>query len=198
MELLKKITKTIDSISHWVGKIGSWSILIIMVLVVFEVVSRRVFNAPTIWTFETITMLYGFHFMIVAAYGLLHKAMVSVDSLYEKFSPRKRAVLDIISYLVLYFPFVIGIFIVSLDFMQRSWAMKEVSQSLFAAPVYLYKTLIPVVFALLIIQGISEVLKQVIFLNTKVEYQPLYESTPSVPNAGKANPDGFLDKEGTA
>jgi TRAP-type mannitol/chloroaromatic compound transport system permease small subunit len=171
MEIIKKYTNTIDSISNWVGKIGAWSVLILMVLVVFEVISRRIFNAPTIWTFETITMIYGFHFMIVAAYGLLHKAMVSVDSVYEKFSVRNRAILDIISYLVLYFPFVIGIFIVSLDFVKRSWAIKEVSQSLFAAPVYLYKTIIPIVFGLLILQGISEMLKQVIILSSQKSHE---------------------------
>lgn len=196
MEFLKKVTKTIDALTNWVGKMGAWSVLIIMVLVVFEVVSRRVFNAPTIWTFETITMIYGFHFMIVAAYGLLHKAMVAVDSLYEKFSLRKRAILDIISYFVLYFPFVVGIFYVSLDFVSRSWAMKETSQSLFAAPVYLYKTLIPIVFGLLILQGISEVLKQVIFLSTGTEYKTLYETSAQA-SPGENQP-GYVEKEGTA
>ena len=196
MEFLKKVTNTIDSISTWVGKIGAWSVLVIMALVVFEVVSRRVFNAPTIWTFETITMVYGFHFMMVAAYGLLHKAMVSIDSFYEKFTLRKRAILDIVSYLVLYFPFVIGIFIVSIDFTSRSWAMKETSQSLFAAPVYLYKTLIPVVFGLLILQGISEVLKQVIILKSaKEETPPLNQN---LQNSSSANEEGFLNKGGTA
>ncbi|MEW9674542.1 TRAP transporter small permease subunit [Ammoniphilus sp. 3BR4] len=193
MEVIKKITRIIDGISNWVGKVGAWSVLVIMVLVVFEVVSRRVFNAPTIWTFETITMLYGVHFMTVAAYGLLHKAMVSVDSLYEKFSPKKRAVLDILSYLVLYFPFVVGIFIVSLDFMERSWAIKETSQSLFAAPVYLYKTIIPLVFGLLILQGISEVLKQVVFLSAKEEILPSSDSLSL-----EHSQAGYRDKEGTA
>lgn len=183
MEIIKKFTRIIDSISNWAGKIGAWSVLILMVLVVFEVISRRVFNAPTIWTFETMTMVYGFHFMIVAAYGLLHKAMVSVDSIYEKFSVRNRAILEIISYLVLYFPFVIGIFIVSIDFVKRSWAIKEVSQSLFAAPVYLYKTIIPIVFGLLILQGISELLKQVIILSPKYSQE------------GKAKE--YKEKEGT-
>jgi len=196
MEFLKKVTNTIDRLSTWVGKIGAWSVLVIMALVVFEVVSRRVFNAPTIWTFETITMVYGFHFMMVAAYGLLHKAMVSIDSFYEKFTLRKRAILDIVSYLVLYFPFVIGIFIVSIDFTSRSWAMKETSQSLFAAPVYLYKTLIPVVFGLLILQGISEVLKQVIILKSaKEETPPLNQN---LQNSSSANEEGFLNKGGTA
>ncbi|MDM5334249.1 TRAP transporter small permease subunit [Ureibacillus composti] len=166
MGAIKKFIKVIDSISDWVGKIGSWSILVIMVLVVFEVVSRRVFNAPTIWTFETLTMLYGFHFMIVASYALLHKAMVSVDSIYEKFSTRNRAILDILSYIFLYFPFVGGVFYYSLEFVSKSWAIKETTNSLLAAPVYLYKTIIPIVFGLLILQGISEVIKQVLILKS--------------------------------
>jgi len=183
MGAIKKLIKVIDSISDWVGKIGSWSILVIMVLVVFEVVSRRVFNAPTIWTFETLTMLYGFHFMIVASYALLHKAMVSVDSIYEKFSTRNRAILDILSYIFLYFPFVGGVFYYSLEFVSKSWAIKETTNSLLAAPVYLYKTIIPIVFGLLILQGISEVLKQVLIL--KGHHDVENEKSEEVPQIDK-------------
>lgn len=166
METLRRITRIIDSISDWVGRIGSWSVIVLMLLVVFEVISRRLFNSPTIWTFETITMIFGFHFMIVAAYALLHKSIVSVDLLYQRLSPKKQAILDLITYAVFFFPFVLGLFYIGIVYAATSWASREVSSSLFAPPLYPIKTVIPVVFALLALQGISEVLKRIITLVT--------------------------------
>ncbi|WP_216830278.1 TRAP transporter small permease subunit [Alkalihalobacterium elongatum] len=164
MKVLKKIIKGIDTINLWVGKLGAWSIIILTLLVVFEVISRRVFNSPTIWTYETITMVYGFHFMIVAAYALLHKSIVSVDILYERFSLKAKAILDLITYFIFFFPFVLGVFYVSYGNALFSWSINETSSSLFGAPVYLSKTVIPIAFGLLALQGLSEVLKRIYVL----------------------------------
>lgn len=90
MRVVHKVIKGIDTINLWVGRIGSWSILVLTLLIVFEVISRRVFNSPTIWTYEVITMVFGFHFMIVAAYALLYKSLVSVDLLYNRLSEKSR------------------------------------------------------------------------------------------------------------
>ena len=133
-------------------------------LIVYEVVSRRVFSSPTIWTYETITMVYSFHFMIVAGYALLHKSLVSVDLLYERFSIKIRAILDLVTYTFLFFPFVVGVLYVSSGQAMLSWAIKETSSSLFGAPVYLTKTIIPIAFGLLALQGVSEVLKRIVVL----------------------------------
>src|SRR5699024_11324918 len=126
-----------------------WSLVALTLLVVFEVISRKVFNSPTIWTYETITMIFGFHFMIVAAYGLLHKSLVNVDVLYDRLSQNTKAILDIITYLILFFPFIITVLIFSIGEAQHSWVVKETSSTLFGAPVYLTKTVIPVAFSLL-------------------------------------------------
>lgn len=166
---IKKVTKTIDSINNFIGKVGAWSVVIIMFLVVFEVITRRVFGSPTIWTFETITMIFGFYFLIIGAYAVLHKSIVSVDLLYERFSLKTKAILDIVTYLILFFPFVIGIFYFSIGVAEKSWIVRETTSSLFGAPVYLLKTVIPVAFGLLLLQGISELLKSVYVLIKGVE-----------------------------
>lgn len=164
---LKRIAKVIDQTNEWVGKIASWSIIVMMLLVVFEVVSRRIFNSPTIWTFEITTMVFAFHFMMVAAYGLLHKVMVSVDLLYEKFSKKKQAVIDLITYLLFFMPFVVGVFVGSSKFAYISWLQKEVSWTAFAPPVYPFKAIIPVAFFFLLLQGISEILKRIAILGER-------------------------------
>lgn len=167
MRLINRMIKIIDKLNDVIGKIGSWTVLILMLIVVFEVISRRIFSSPTIWSYEVTTMLFGTYFMILAAYGVLHKSHVIVDTLYEKFSVRNRAILEIASYLLLYFPFVISILFYSLRFVDSSWAIRETSPTLFAGPVYLFKTMIPIAFGLLLLQGISEVLKQVVILTKK-------------------------------
>ncbi|WP_218775540.1 TRAP transporter small permease subunit [Oceanobacillus senegalensis] len=75
-----------------------------------------------------------------------------------------KAVLDIVTYAILFFPFVICLFLMGMEVAAQSWAIKEVSSSLFQAPVYLTKTVIPVAFFLLMLQGLSEVLKRIVFL----------------------------------
>lgn len=164
MSFVKKVTNFLDSINSLVGRIGAWSVLVLTFVIVYEVISRRVFNSPTIWGYEVITMIYAFHFMIVAGYALLHKSLVSVDLLYERFSEKTKAILDIITYLILFFPFAIGILYVSYNQAIFSWGIKETSSTLFGAPIYLVKTVIPLAFFLLLLQGISELLKRIIVL----------------------------------
>src|SRR5699024_4330624 len=164
MNYIKKVTSFIDNINSWVGRIGAWSALALMFVIVFEVVSRRIFNSPTIWGYEVITMIYGFHFMIVAGYALLHKSLVSVDLLYDQFSEKTKAVLDIVTYLVLFFPFIVSILYVSYNQAIFSWEIRETSSTFFGAPVYLTKTVIPIALLLLMLQGISEILKRIAIL----------------------------------
>ncbi|WP_339237043.1 TRAP transporter small permease subunit [Oceanobacillus sp. FSL W7-1281] len=164
MRVVHKVIKGIDTINLWVGRIGSWSILVLTLLIVFEVISRRVFNSPTIWTYEVITMVFGFHFMIVAAYALLYKSLVSVDLLYNRLSEKKQAIMDLITYFILFFPFIIFVFYISFGNAVDSWIIKETSSSLFGAPVYLTYTIVPIAFGLLVLQGISEVLKRIVIL----------------------------------
>ena len=72
MDLLRKIAKSFDCINEWVGKIFAWLIVPLVLLTVTEVVMRRFFGAPTIWSFEVSKQVYSLHFMIVAGFGLLY------------------------------------------------------------------------------------------------------------------------------
>jgi len=72
---LKKVLHFIDIVSEWTGRIFSWMIVVLTLLVVLEVVLRRFFGRPTIWNFEVTKQLYAFHFMIVSAYAYYGKLM---------------------------------------------------------------------------------------------------------------------------
>jgi TRAP-type mannitol/chloroaromatic compound transport system permease small subunit len=159
-----KIAHFIDVMNEKVGIVSSYAAIFLMILVIFEVVSRRVLNSPTVWTFESIGMLYGFHYMMTMPYGLLTKCHVNVDIIYNLFSSRGRAYLDLISFAVFFFPFTIGVLWASIFFACQSWAELETSWSVWSPPIYPIKTVIPVAFFLLVLQGISECIKRYLFI----------------------------------
>ncbi|MGD8722738.1 MAG: TRAP transporter small permease subunit [Desulfobacterales bacterium] len=152
---LNTVLKAFDWFSEWSGRIFIWLIIPLTVVVVYEVISRRVFNAPHIWATEVTNYIYGPHFMLVAAYTLLYRAHVSIDIIYGRYSPRTRGILDIFTYLVFFFPFC------SIVFAQTSWSIGETSESAALRIVPLIKTVIPITFGLLLIQGLANFIRSI-------------------------------------
>jgi len=161
---LKKFLQGLDSVSEWSGRIFIWLIIPLTVLVVFEVMSRRVFNLPHIWAPEVTDFIYGPHFMMVAAYTLLHRGHVTIEVIYERFSPKARAILDCFTYLVFFFPFCIIAFHQGILFAYTSWSIGETSESAALIVVPGVKTVIPVAFLLILIQGLSNFIRRLVFL----------------------------------
>jgi len=160
------LAKKIDAISNWFGKIFSYFVLPLTALIVFEVITRRFFNAPTIWTFELSNFLFGSHFMLVAAYGLLYKSHVSIDLIAMRLSKPAQEKLQLFCYFTMYFPFVLTILYHGIIFAVDAWAMRETSWSVWGPPLYPIKTVIPVTAFLLLLQGVAEVIKKILFLKT--------------------------------
>ncbi len=156
--------KGFDWVSEWSGRIFVWLIIPLTVVVVYEVISRRVFDAPHIWATEVTNYLYGPHFMLAAAYTLLYKSHVSIDIIYGRFSPRTRGLLDIFTHLVFFFPFCIIVFYQGIVFAQTSWAIGETSESAALRVVPLIKTVIPVTFGLLLIQGLANFIRSIMLV----------------------------------
>lgn len=158
-------SKRLDAISDKVGRIFSYLVLPLTILIVFEVITRRLFDRPTIWTFELSNFLYGSHFMLVAAYGLLYKSHVFIDIVSSRFSQRTQEKLHLFCYFTMFFPFVGVVLYYGIGFAAGSWSMLENSWSAWGPPLYPIKTVIPVTAGLLLLQGISEVIKKIIFLS---------------------------------
>ncbi len=163
------LAKKIDGMSEWTGKLFSWLVIPLTVLIVFEVFTRRFLNAPTIWTFELSNFLYGAHFMLVAAYGLLHKSHVCIDLFVIKGSKRLQVTLDLISYFILFFPLIAVLLYHGFVFAKDSWLTWETSWSAWGPPLYPIKTVIPITGLMLLLQGISEVIKKIVYLKTGEE-----------------------------
>ncbi|MDZ7760535.1 MAG: TRAP transporter small permease subunit [Desulfovermiculus sp.] len=147
-----------------IGKVCSLSILLLCFIVVYEVVRRYVFNSPTIYAFELTVMIFGFHFMLNAAYTLKDDSHVAIDIVHNLFSFKIKIVIDLISYLLFFFPFVTIIFYKSSMFAYVSWAELEKAGSVWSPPVYYIKTVIPITMFLLLLQGISNIIKKLTIL----------------------------------
>jgi TRAP-type mannitol/chloroaromatic compound transport system permease small subunit len=164
MKALVALAKAIDGINLYTGRLVAWIIVVLMGLSVFEVVTRRIFGAPTIWTHEVLSYVFAAHLMLALGYTLLRREHVSVDILTERLSERAQAVLEVITFVVFLGLFLWVMLPEAVAFAQRSWTFGERAASAFASPVYPAKTLIPIGFALLALEAIGTVLKDVIFL----------------------------------
>jgi TRAP-type mannitol/chloroaromatic compound transport system permease small subunit len=169
METLKKYTSTIDGINEWTGRLFCWIMLPLVGITIYEVVARKFFNSPTIWVFESSNQLYGLHFMMGSAYALLRGSHVSVDVFYRYLSPKGKAIIDIIGFLIFFFPFCVVILWKGIQFAGQAWAMREVSQSVFHPPLYPIKTVIPIMGTLLLLQGSTIFIKRLFFVTTGKE-----------------------------
>ena len=154
-----KVMRTCDGINEWTGRIVAWSIWIVMGLCVFEVITRRIFNAPHIWSYDVINVFYALHFMLLAGYTLLHQRHVAVDVISVTLSPRAQNVLRIITYLIFFFPFLAVLLYIGAKASISSWSYKE--RTAIGLPLIypIIKTITPVTALLLLIQGVSEFLK---------------------------------------
>jgi TRAP-type mannitol/chloroaromatic compound transport system permease small subunit len=159
---LNTILKGMDQVSEWSGRIFVWLVIPLTILVAFEVVSRRFFNAPHIWATEVTDYIYGPHFMLVAAYTMLYKAHVRIDIIYQRFSPRTRGILDFITYTLFFFPFCIIVLYQGYIYAATSWSIGETSESAALRVVPLIKTVIPVTFALLLNQKLATYIRAII------------------------------------
>jgi len=150
----------IDTSSVWIGRITCWLLVPLMLAMVYEVVVRKLFIAPTDWAYDVSRMVSGGMFMVGAAYALMRGVHIRADFLYRLWSDRNQALVDATLYLVFFFPAMIFFFLVSFDYASVAWIRWELSMdTAWMAPVAPVRTAMPLGAALLIIQGISELLK---------------------------------------
>ena len=157
---LLSTVRVIDGFSEWSGKTVAWLILPLMFGLTYEGVSRYLFNAPTVWAYDLSYMLYGAFFMLGAHYTLLKGAHIRTDMLWEKFSPRKKGLIDAIAYIFFFFPAMVLLFYASVDEAWHSFQMGELSeQTAWRPALWPFKAVVPLTALLLLIQGVSELLK---------------------------------------
>src|SRR6201991_1390195 len=164
---LRAFLHTIDGISTWVGKTAAWLIVALMAVVCVEVFKRYMLNSPTAWIFDLENMLYGTLFMLSGAYALAQNAHVRGDFLYSSMRPRLQAGLDLVLYFVFFIPGIAALVYAGYDFASDSWRIAEHSNvTAEGPPVYHFKTIIPIAGALVLLQGVAEIVRCVVCLKT--------------------------------
>jgi len=162
---VQKILLFIDKISAFVGKAFAWLILGLTGVISWEVFSRYALGSPHAWVFDATNMMYGTLFMMAGAYTLAKNGHVRGDVLYGFFSPRMQAGLDLALYLLFFIPGIIALVYAGWDFFQVSLAQNEHSSvAADGPPIYPFKAVIPIAGALVLLQGIAEIIRCIICL----------------------------------
>jgi TRAP-type mannitol/chloroaromatic compound transport system permease small subunit len=164
---VEKFLHTVDGISTWVGKAAAWLIVGLMLLVCAEVFKRYLLNAPTAWIFDASNMFYGTLFMLCGAYTLAQNAHVRGDFLYSSFKPRTQASLDLALYFLFFIPGILALVYAGYSYAGDSWRIGEHSNvTADGPPVYHFKTVIPIAGAIVLLQGIAEIVRCIVCLKT--------------------------------
>src|SRR3989337_2339008 len=101
---MDRFLRAVDAISIGTGRLIAWIVIPNVLALVYEFFARYVFGRPTIWSYEVTYFFYGSHFLLGAAYTLHLKSHIRIDIFYQHISPRGRAIVDSIGYLIFFFP----------------------------------------------------------------------------------------------
>ena len=158
--IARRIVWVIDWFSEWQGRVFGLLVAPIIVAMVYEVVARKLFIAPTLWAFDVSRMLYGMSFMLGAAYVLMKGLHIRADFIYRNFSERNQGRVDLVLYVLLFMPGMIFLFWASYEFALKSFFQNErAGDSTWAPVVWPVKIALATGVFFLVLQGISEILK---------------------------------------
>jgi len=162
-----RIVRVADRLSTWSGKLFAWLIVVLMLVVSIEVFKRYILNAPTAWIFDLDAMLYGTLFMMCGAYTLSQDGHVRGDFLYTNMRPRTQASFDLALYFLFFLPGVVALVYAGYYYGMDSWRINEHSNvTAEGPPIYQFKLVIPIAGALVMLQGIAEIIRCIVCLRT--------------------------------
>ncbi|MES2839750.1 MAG: TRAP transporter small permease subunit [Pseudomonadota bacterium] len=163
---MQKLLLAVDSLSTWFGKACAWTVIGLTLLITWEVFSRYVLNTPHAWVLDAQIMLYGVLFMSAGAYTLAKSGHVRGDVLYGFFSPRTQAGWDLALYILFFLPGIVALTYAGWFFANESLAIREQTFNADPLPVYPFKFVVPIAGAFLLLQGIVEIIRCIMCLQT--------------------------------
>ena len=156
-----------DQFVVWIGRSFAWGIFVLTAAVMYEVIMRYFFNAPTLWAFDFTIQMYGAVFMMGGASAMSTKTHVKADMYYNKLSEKGQAILDLILFICFYAPGVFALTYAGYFYAKKAWIVHETSwNSPAQIQIYFSKSLIPIAGLLLLIIGISEIFRCIICIKT--------------------------------
>ena len=165
MILLSKISQRINQFSNSVGQVIAWLTLLLVILVMTVVISRYLLGVGSIAIQESVSYVHAIIFMLGLAFTLQRGGHVRVDIFYREFSPRRKAIVDLIGAAIFLLPFCGLILFGSWDYVMASWSIRETSSETGGiAAVYLLKTLMIIMPITLGLQGVGQIIESVLAL----------------------------------
>ena len=168
--MLETIQKAIESFSNKQGEWTSLLIIPLLIVVIYEVCMRYLFNAPTIWGFETTTFLYGMHYMFGLSYTDVTGGHVKVDIFTSRASSKVQTILSILTTLVMFLPVMLCMTIWSFKFALTSIEGLELNSTSWAPPIYPFKSIMALTFLFLLLQGIANLIRDIRVLTEKTDH----------------------------
>ena len=156
---MNAIARAIDALNEGFGRLIAPLLAVITLIVIYDIAMRFFFGRPSDWAFDVTKMLFGAHFMLMAAYGLRHHAHVEVDVLKRLLTRRKQAILELLGYLLFFVPFIWMLLTFGWSFFERSLSRGETTYGMMSIPVYPVKGVIVVAALLLLLQAIAIVIR---------------------------------------
>ena len=157
-----KFVRFVDALSAKVGTFAAWLVIPLMIVVIYEVIVRHFFNSPTIWTYDTLWMLYSVNFLFGGAFTLLQKGHIRIDIIHDTLSDRGKLITDTIIYAVVFFLPCAMLTWFSGGYAWEAWATGEnLSTTNFVFPAGPVKTCMPIGFGLLALQSVAEVIRNI-------------------------------------
>lgn len=161
---MQRTLLAVDRLSTWLGQVFAWSIVLLALGITWEVFSRYVMNEPHDWALNGQIMLYGILFMMAGAYTLSKNGHVRGDVLYGFFRPRTQATIDLVLYIVFFLPGIVALTWAGWEYFNESLAIREKTFSATPLPLYPFKFFIPLAGAILLLQGIVEIVRCIVCL----------------------------------
>lgn len=161
--MMNFVIRTIDKINDWIGKIACLLFIPLVLITTYEVFSRYILKKPTIWSWDINIQIFAAIIMLGGGYTLLQKGHVSVDVFTTQMSPKGRAILDILTS-VFFFIGVTALTVKGWEMALMSIHTNERMSTIWAPPYYYVKMLIPIGGFLVLLQGISKLLKDITLL----------------------------------
>ena len=154
----------VDRLSTWIGQAFAWLIVALTLMISWEVFSRYVLNQPHDWALNLQIMMYGTLFMMAGAYTLAKGGHVRGDVLYGFFRPRTQATIDLALYIVFFLPGIVALTWAGWTYANEALAIREKTFSATPLPLYPFKFVLPLAGAILLLQGLVEIVRCVLCL----------------------------------
>jgi TRAP-type mannitol/chloroaromatic compound transport system permease small subunit len=165
--MLNAIIKGIDTLVEKQGQLTSFLIVPLALIVLYEVMLRYIFNAPTTWGFEATTFAYGLHYMLGLSFMENSQGHVRVDIIMSRLPKKVQSIVMIITYLVIFMPVYVLMTVGAAKFAYTSTIEHELNSTSWAPPIWPFKIIMAISFFFLVIQGLSTMLKYVRSLGDK-------------------------------